>query len=185
VRDAGASGAAVAGGGAAGGVCENREARLFAAAEDDVEVAQDGLAAGEIKRGTRSNEHLAAGTRGEVELGAVCPTDDHAMQESIRKCLIVAIAVAGVSTIETTVLCLLRYGVLKGNWLLVFYFPVLLGLLLFSAATYLIVRGSGCRRLLLAVGGGVGLTLFWYVVFFLFVAVITGWGGTLMNVNSE
>ena len=56
--------------------CENREARVFATAQDDVEAVETGLAGGKIGGRVCGIKNLAAGTRGEIELGTVCGVDE-------------------------------------------------------------------------------------------------------------
>jgi len=102
-----------------------------------------------------------------------------------KQCLIVATSVLLVSTIETAILYFLRCGVLQGSWFLALYFPILLGLVVFTTTSYLVVPAIKKRRLLRAFGGGAGLTLLWFAVFMFFVMVITKWGGTLVTVKPE
>ena len=102
-----------------------------------------------------------------------------------KQYLIVAASVLIVSTIETVILYFLRYGVLQSSWFLALYFPILLGLLVFTTTSYLVVPAIKNRRMLRAFGGGAVLTLLWFAVFMFFVMVITKWGGTLVTVKPE
>ena len=87
---------AVVAGKPARSVCENREARLFPAAKDDAEIVARRLAGGKIGAGVCRIENSAAGTRGEIESGTVCPFD--------RETFIVAALVkaAGISADSTS-----------------------------------------------------------------------------------
>lgn len=56
--------------------CKNRQARVFAAAEDDAEIVESRLATGKIAGRICGIKNLAAGTRGEIELGTICGIDE-------------------------------------------------------------------------------------------------------------
>jgi hypothetical protein len=56
--------------------CENRKTRVLAAAQDDAETVETGLARGQTGGRLCRIKNLAAGTRGEIELGTVCGIDE-------------------------------------------------------------------------------------------------------------
>ena len=61
----------------AGRVCENREARVLATAQDDAETVETGLGGGQTGGRICRIKNLAAGTRGEIELGTICGADEN------------------------------------------------------------------------------------------------------------
>lgn len=61
-------------------------------------------------------------------------------------------------------------GYLWGNWFLVLYFPVLVGLAIFGITIYFSILGSVWKRWAIAVMGGSALTFVWLVAF----AIISG-----------
>jgi len=65
---------AAAAGRSPGRVCKNCETWLLATAQDDVEIAETGLAGGQAGGRLCRIRHLAAGTCGEIKFGAVCKT---------------------------------------------------------------------------------------------------------------
>ena len=107
------------------------------------------------------------------------------MQGRKKHFLILASSVLIVTAIQAVVLCLLRFGVLRGGWFLALYLPIMLGLVIFTSASYTVVPVDKSWRMLRAVGGGLGLTLLWFTVFILLVMVITKWGGTLLTVDPK
>ena len=58
-----------------GSFCENRQARLLATAQDDVETVETRLGGGQTDCRLCGIKHLAAGTRGEIEFGTIRGTD--------------------------------------------------------------------------------------------------------------
>jgi hypothetical protein len=56
-------------------VREDREARVLATAQDDVETVETGLGGGQTGGRLCRIKNLAAGTRGEIELGAIRGVD--------------------------------------------------------------------------------------------------------------
>src|ERR1039457_4440622 len=55
--------------------CENRQARLLATAQDDVETVESRLAEGEAGSRVCRIINLAAGTRGEIKFGTIRGAD--------------------------------------------------------------------------------------------------------------
>src|ERR1039457_393785 len=58
-------------------LCENRQARLLATAQDDVETVETGLGGGQTVGRLCRIKNLAAGTRGEIELGTIRGADEN------------------------------------------------------------------------------------------------------------
>ena len=75
VRGFGTPRAAAAAGKSAREFCENREARVLATAQDDAETVETGLGGGQTGGRVCRIKNLAAGTRGEIELGTICGVD--------------------------------------------------------------------------------------------------------------
>ena len=75
VRDFGASRAAAAAGTSARQFYEDREARILATAQDDAETVETGLGGGKTGGRICRIKNLAAGTRGEIELGTIRSVD--------------------------------------------------------------------------------------------------------------
>lgn len=63
---------AVAAGKSAREFHQNRQTRVFATAKNDAKIVESRLAAGKIDARVCGIKDLAAGTRGEIELGTVC-----------------------------------------------------------------------------------------------------------------
>ena len=61
--------------------CKNREARVFAAAENDAETLETGLARTIIETGISTIVHPATGTGGEAEPGTICGVDGNTFQQ--------------------------------------------------------------------------------------------------------
>src|SRR5258707_15740099 len=68
--------------------CKNRQARLLATAQDDDEVAETGLGGGQTNCRLCRTKHLAAGTRGEIELGTIRGVDRKTFLARMKRKLI-------------------------------------------------------------------------------------------------
>ena len=76
MRGADAAAGAIFAGGAAAGVCADCEAGVFAAAQDDAEVAEAGVAGGGADGGVCGAGDFDDGTGGEIGVGAFCEVDE-------------------------------------------------------------------------------------------------------------
>ena len=114
VRGFGAPRAAAAAGKSARKFCENREARLLAAAEDDAEIVETGLAEGKTGSRVCRIKNLAAGTRGEIELGTIRVAHT-IFEQSFMKQIVANMKIVGVKHIVVEHHLRLLYGALKTN----------------------------------------------------------------------
>jgi hypothetical protein len=66
-------------------VREDREARVLATAQDDAEIVETGLGGGQTGGRICRIKNLAAGTRGEIELGTICGVDENFSRRKINQ----------------------------------------------------------------------------------------------------